>query len=240
MTTWVMIGVLTVGYSLAIMVCAPILWLVDPKRQLLHWLATLWGQSIFLCHPSWHLTVSGREHLDPRKPYILISNHQSLLDIMALFSLRRQFKWVSKESLFKIPFLGWAMALTGYIKLTRGQYGSIRTTYDKARRWLAAGISVFFFPEGTRSRTGQLLPFKSGAFKLSLDTDTPVVPIVISGTRDLLSRGKWLFHRRSHQVRIVVLPPLDPSRYRHLGPERFCDETRQLIHQTLQAFSVSS
>ena len=236
-SVWFVIGLLTLMFSFAIMFCAACLLLADPKRKFLHWLATLWGRSIFLCTPSWRLTVTGREHIDPQKPYILISNHQSLLDIMALFCLRRQFKWVAKASLFKIPFVGWSMSLTRYIKLVRGKSGSVRHAYDQARRWLSAGISVFFFPEGTRSRTGQLGPFKNGAFKLALDTGIPIVPIVITGTRELLSRGNWLFRRRSH-VRITVLPPINPARYhQQAGIVRLRNETRHLIHQTLINFA---
>ena len=128
------------------------------------------------------------------------------------------------------------MSLAKYIRLTRGQRGSIKGAYTEAKRWLSSGISVFFFPEGTRSRTGQLGPFKNGAFKLALETGILIVPIAVTGTRDLLTRGSWLFRGNSH-VRITVLPPLDPARYRPDEHERLRDDTHRLIHQTLQASS---
>ena len=233
---WLMISLLTVAVSLTIILCALPFWLIDRQRRSLHGLASLWGQAIFAAHPGWRVTVTGRKHIEPHTAYIIISNHQSLLDIMALFCVRRQFKWVAKDSLFMIPFLGWAMALAGYIKLARGRHGSIRETYDRAKQWLASGISVFFFPEGTRSRTGELGPFKNGAFKLALETGVAVVPIVVSGTRDLLARNSWVFRHRC-RVRIMVLAPLDPKRYRSDEADRFRDEAHRLISQTLHEAS---
>lgn len=236
---WALIGILTIAFSLVIIVCAVLLWPVDPQRRIAHRLASLWGRAVFWSNPSWRLSVSGREHLDPRTAYVFVANHQSLLDIMALFALRRQFKWIAKRELFAIPLLGWAMALVGYIKLSRGQHGSIRETYDRARRWLFSGMSVLFFPEGTRSLTGEIGPFKNGAFKLAMETATPVVPIIVSGTRDLLMRGSWLF-RCGSRVQITVLPPLDPATYHSSEPERLRDETRRLMQTILQRLSPSA
>lgn len=229
---WLVIGAMTVFFSSAMLLCAPVVLLAQPRRTFLHVLATLWGRSIVSCSPSWMLTVNGREHLKPNRPHILVSNHQSLLDIMTLLVINQDFKWVAKGSLFKIPFLGWGMALAGYIRLIRREADSIRETYDKAKRWLDSGVSVFFFPEGTRSPTGQLLPFKNGAFKLAMETGVPVVPIAISGTRDVLRRGSWLFHRTSH-IRITILPPLDPTDYRTSGVSRLRDEARTQIANAL-------
>ena len=236
LTLWALIGLLTIVFSLAIMVFAVVLVPVDPQRRFLHRLASLWGRAVFLCNPSWRLTVTGRTHIDPRTAYVLVANHQSLLDIMALFALRRQFKWVAKEELFAIPFLGWAMALAGYIRLARGQQSSVRETYERARQWLMSGMSVLFFPEGTRSRTGELGPFKNGAFKLAMDMAAPLVPIVVTGTRDLLMRGSWLF-RYGSRVQITILPPIGPTTYHSWSPDRLRDEVRRLIQTSLQPSS---
>jgi len=231
--TWCLLGFFTVGYSLLILLVAPVSFLVDSRRWRIHQLVMLWGRSVFWSIPLSRVTVTGREHIHPRRPYILVANHQSLLDIMALLALNRHFKWVAKASLFQIPFLGWSMALAGYIKLMRGRHGSIRATYDEAKRWLRSGVSVFFFPEGTRSRTGQLGAFKNGAFKLSLETGIPVVPIAIQGTAAILSRGRWMVRYRSH-VRITVLRPLHPERYAQADVDQFREDTRRVIQATLQ------
>ena len=230
---WLVIGVLTIVISSINLLVALPLWLVDRKRRMPHTLNTLWGRLIFAGIPVWRLTVTGRHHLHPRGTYIFVANHQSLLDIMALFCIRRQFKWVAKDHLFMIPFLGWSMAMAGYIQLERGRHGSIRDTYAQAKEWLASGVSVFFFPEGTRSRTGEVGPFKNGAFKLALETGAPVVPIAVSGTRDIIERGRWIFNPTT-RMRVTVLPPASPGDYHAAGADRFRDDVRDRIVKTVQ------
>jgi 1-acyl-sn-glycerol-3-phosphate acyltransferase len=184
--------------------------------------------------PPWRVRVTGRELLDPARPYIFVANHQSLFDILALFWLRRQFKWVAKDSLFAIPFLGWAMSAAGYIRLVRGRPSSIRASYDEARRWLTRRMSVCFFPEGTRSVTGQTGPFKNGAFKLSMETGVPVVPIAIAGTRELLQRGGWRVALQG-RVEVRILPPVEPAPYYPDGADRFRDDVRAQVLAALTA-----
>jgi len=230
---------LTVCFTIIIVVVAAVSALIDPQRKSVHWIATLWGHSVFLVNPGWRITVEGRGHIVPNKPVILVANHQSLFDIIALFWLRRQFKWVAKESLFRIPFLGWSMRLAKYVILSRGRQKRIRHAYDLAKGWLAAGMPVFFFPEGTRSFTGELGSFQNGAFKLAFETGGSLVPIAVSGTHALLPRGQWVFRPHGH-VRITILPPMDPSQYPPDGVDRFRDDIRQLIHDTLQQHTASS
>lgn len=227
---WSAIGLLTVIFSSAMAACAACLWVVDRQRKAVHWLAGVWGRTVFWCRPSWQVTVTGREHLEPHRRYILVANHQSLLDIMALYHLNRQFKWIVKEELFRIPFLGWAMALAGYVQLARTQPHSIHDAYERARRWLASGMSVLFFPEGTRSRTGEVGSFKNGAFKLAVETGIPVVPIAVSGTRDLLVKGRWRFRPGPQRVRVTVLPPIAPT----TSAEALRDAARARILKTLE------
>ncbi len=231
---WALIALLTVTFSLIAIVCGVVLVPIDPQRRVAHWVNTLWGESIFFFNPLWRCRVTGRRRLDHRRTYIYIANHQSMLDIMALFSVRRQFKWVSKESLFRIPFLGWAMRAAGYISLLRGDRASIRVTTDQARAYLNNGMSVVFFPEGTRSATGELLPFKNGAFRLAAELGIPVVPVAIIGTRDLLVKGSWLFLGR-RTVRVKVLPPIDVARYRSARIDGLRDEAFHAIARALKS-----
>lgn len=233
---WMLIGLSTVFYTLLICVSSLVLFPLDRQRRLAHRLATWWARSIIRGVPVWRLHISGRKNL-PATPAILVSNHQSLFDIMVLFCLNCQFKWVAKASLFAIPFLGWSMALAGYIRLVRERHGSIRQTYDEATRWLASGVSVLFFPEGTRSRTGELGPFKNGAFKLALKTGRPIVPIVVTGTRELLARGSWIF-RPGADLRVAVLPAVDPAACPHA--DRLREAVRQRIADQLRTGSTSS
>ncbi len=235
---WAIIALLTVVFALAIILAAVLLAPIDRRRAVAHWLATAWGCAVFLCIPTWRIRVEGRSLIAPGRPWILVSNHQSMLDIMALFCVRKQFKWVAKASLFTVPFLGWAMAAARYIKLVRGQRESIRVTYGQAKRWLEQRMPVFFFPEGTRSVTGQLLPFKNGAFKLSLATGVPVVPIAIDGTRHLLTRGSWVIRHRA-DVRIRILPPVNPRKYPD-DPDRFRDDVRAMIDRARHELAEAS
>lgn len=229
---WGAIGLLTIVASLTILLVNLLVGLIDRKRRLAHWIASCWGVLALRCNPLWRVRVIGRHHIPSRRAVIFVSNHQSMLDIMAGFLVLHQFKWVAKQELFGIPLFGWAVAGAGYIRLARGENRSIRESYAQARRWVESGVSVFFFPEGTRSRTGELGAFKSGAFKLAVDTGTPVVPVAIAGTRDLLKRGSWLFNPVA-RVQVTVLAPLSPAG-EHAEPDRLRDAVRDAIARTLQ------
>ena len=186
---WFVIAACTIGYSLLILLYVLVFWWADPSRKGAHWLASLWGRSVLRCIPSWRLTVNGRAALDSRRSYIYVANHQSLIDIMALLCINQPFKWVAKESLFRIPFLGWSMGLAKHIRLARGRHGSIRETYEQARLWLARGISVFFFPEGTRSPDGEIHEFKALVGVLALTHGVDILPVWLGGTHAAMPKG---------------------------------------------------
>ena len=182
--------------------------LIDRERRLAHWLGTVWGNTLMRLNPFWRVKTTGLEKIRNGRSYVLVANHASLSDIVCLFSLNHQFKWLAKKSLFKIPFLGWSMGAMGYIPLERGQYGSIRTSYRQALDWLGRGISILIFPEGTRSRTGEMGKFKSGAFRLAIESGRPIVPIVLAGTQSVISKGKAAFGNPG-TASINVLSPIE-------------------------------
>jgi 1-acyl-sn-glycerol-3-phosphate acyltransferase len=186
--------------------------LFDPKQKVAHKIATLWGKSIFAVNPLWHLKITGRTHIKKNQRYILVANHNSLADIICVYCLGKQFKWIAKESLFKVPVFGWAMSFLKYIPLRRGEHGSIREAMTLAEQTLADNISLLFFPEGTRSRNAELGAFKSGAFKLAIQTKTPIVPIIIAGTERVLEKGTATMTARANGV-IKVLPKVDVTEY---------------------------
>ncbi|MDF1565118.1 MAG: lysophospholipid acyltransferase family protein [Deltaproteobacteria bacterium] len=182
----------------------------DRRRKLLHLYSSFWAQLFFYLQPLWRLRIAGREHLPWEGPAVLVANHQSLGDIVVLFGLYRPFKWVSKASVFKVPLIGWNMVLNGYVPLERGRGESVRKMMDACRAWLARGFPVFFFPEGTRSRDGQVQEFKDGAFALAVETGCPVIPIAVSGTADILPKHGFKLQMRA-DCRVRVLPPLSPA-----------------------------
>jgi 1-acyl-sn-glycerol-3-phosphate acyltransferase len=198
----------------------------DRNGRLLHLWTCLWGQSYVKINPYWKGTVEGREKI-PDGPAVLVANHQSLGDILVLFGLFRQFKWVAKSSLFRIPAVGWNMWLNRYVGLRRGDRESVVAMFRACERWLDRGVPVMIFPEGTRSRDGAVQPFKDGAFTLAISRSCPVVPIAISGTGELLPKhGFVMSGRGTFHVRV-----LDPVHPRDFGDdaERLRDHVRNLI-----------
>ncbi len=213
-------------------VLALIIWLVtrwfDPRLVILHMFTSFWACFYLWMMPAWSLTISGREKIERRAQYIIVSNHQSQLDILVAFRLFFPFKWVSKVEVFRLPFVGWNMYLNRYIGLRRGDKDSIRQMMQSCAHALAAGCSVYFFPEGTRSRTGRLKPFKPGAFILARQMQVPILPVVIKGTRAALPKYSLNFHGR-HLIRLKVLDAIQPSDFAGLSIEQLAETVRARI-----------
>lgn len=184
----------------------------DKNRRIVHYISCFWGWHYFLVNPFWKFEVEGRENIDPNKTYILIANHASYFDILAMYGLFRQFKFVSKETIFRIPLIGWNMYLNQYVKIKRGNMSSIKEMMATCREWLKQGASVMMFPEGTRTENGDFLPFRNGSFTLSLELGIPVVPIVIYGTYEVFPKNRNSIHV-FQPVKVKVLPPMDPKDY---------------------------
>lgn len=185
---------------------------LDWNQTVSHRVINLWGQLIVKANPLWRIKISGREHIKNGKGCVLVANHMSLADIVCLYCIGKNFKWMAKESLFKIPIFGWSMSLLGYIPLERGAHGSIRDSFQKAQEWLIKDVPVLIFPEGTRSRSGELGKFKNGAFKLAILTKKPIVPIVIKGTNSALSKGKIAISVRA-KGSVKIFPKIDVDSY---------------------------
>jgi 1-acyl-sn-glycerol-3-phosphate acyltransferase len=140
------------------------------------------------CYPKWRFRLEGAWPEHPG-PYVVMANHQSLLDIVLLCRVPHEMKWVIKEELFKVPWIGWMLRLTGDIAVRRGDPESGGEAIARARAYLAQGMNVMIFPEGTRSRDARLLPFKSGAFRLAIEAGVPVLPVAIWGTATGIQKG---------------------------------------------------
>jgi 1-acyl-sn-glycerol-3-phosphate acyltransferase len=207
-----------------------ITWPFDRNGRVLHLFSCAWAQLYLWVNPGWHLRIEGREHLPWHGPAVLVSNHQSLGDILVLFGLYRPFKWVSKASNFKLPFLGWNMYLNRYVRLVRGNKDSIAKMMADCERWLDRGVPVLLFPEGTRSPDSQLLPFKDGAFRLALAKGCPLIPMVLTGTADTLPKHGLLLKSRA-DCKVRVLEPVDPRAFSDVNAMR--DHVRDLMAREL-------
>jgi 1-acyl-sn-glycerol-3-phosphate acyltransferase len=182
----------------------------DPNGRALHLYSCFWGQLYFNCNPWWRLRVEGRDRIPWRGPAVIVSNHESLGDVLVLFGLYRPFKWVSKASVFKAPFLGWNMSLNRYVPLVRGDAASIAKMMSECEKWLRRGVPVLLFPEGTRSEDAEVKPFKDGAFRLAIKLQCPVIPIALTGTaRSLPKHGLLL--ERGCDAHVSVMEPVSPA-----------------------------
>lgn len=207
---WLVGIILILVLFLAMALLSLVLYPFDRKRRLVHAQCFWWTDALIALNPYWKVNVSGLENIDHRKKYVVVSNHQSLADIVLLYKTKMQFKWVAKDSLFKIPVLGWNMALARHIRLERGDFSSIKKVYREAGEWLRKGVSVLFFPEGTRSDNEGIGEFQNGAFKLAIKERVPILPIQIDGTKDAIPKGSWRFTTKICCT-LKVLPAIETA-----------------------------
>ncbi len=179
----------------------------DRRRWVGHLWAMLWGRTAMRLNSAWSCTVDARR-LPSGRHFVIIANHESMADIMVAYHLNHNFKWIAKDIVFKVPFMGWAMYFAGYLPLRRGDRESVKRCMDKAKRWLEKDTSVLFFPEGTRSLDGQVKPFKPGAFRLALETGVDILPIAITGTADTLPKHSWKYSREKRHMKALVGDPI--------------------------------
>jgi 1-acyl-sn-glycerol-3-phosphate acyltransferase len=204
----------------------------DRRLRVQHWFTCVWASLYTWANPLWRVRVAGRGHIRPDATYVMVANHQSFLDILVLFRLFRHFKWVSKAEMFRIPCLGWNMALNRYVRLRRGSPESIARMMDACVDHLRAGSSIMIFPEGTRSEDGRLRPFKHGAFTLAARAGVPILPIVIEGTAHALPKHGFVI-RGHHAIRVRVLEPIPVERIADRPVEDVATEVRALFAREL-------
>lgn len=166
----------------------------------------IWSQLIclFLLLP---VKIKGRENLDPEQSYVIVANHQGIFDVFLIYGfIGRNFKWMMKKSLRKIPFVGKACESAGHIFVDRSGPKKIAETIEKAKESLKDGVSLVVFPEGARTFTGHMGYFKKGAFQLASDLQLPVVPVTITGSFEVRARtSKWVYR---HPLTLTIHPPI--------------------------------
>jgi 1-acyl-sn-glycerol-3-phosphate acyltransferase len=223
--------------SILLFPVAVLIWAVtapfDPRKRLLHQFTCFWASLYTWCNPAWPVTIEGREKIDPAMAYVIVANHQSLLDILVFFRLFNHYKWVSKIENFRLPFIGWNMRLNDYIELKRGDKVSIVQMLKKCRQALDAGNSIMMFPEGTRSPDGRLRRFKHGAFELAKDSRVPILPIVLSGTSNALPKRGFVLRGR-HPILVRVLDEIPYESFAEESVEELTSRVRSVIAAELE------
>jgi len=226
--------------AVLIVVWLPLLALIrladrDPVRYTTgRWFRRL-GVAMTSANPSWKVHLDGEPVSDPRRPYVVVSNHQSLADIPIISHLPWEMKWIGKAELFSLPVIGWMMRLAGDIPVDRADRRSGARMLLIARRYLQQKCSVMFFPEGTRSPDGRVGAFNQGAFHLAIKAGVPVLPVVVEGSSNCLPKKSWKFGPPLH-IRLRVLPPVETQGMTTDDSAKLRDDVRSMIVRQIAAW----
>jgi 1-acyl-sn-glycerol-3-phosphate acyltransferase len=214
---------------LFLVLCAiyPIVVLFDRRKKVLHYLTLLWGFHFVKLNPFWNCRFEGIDNLASGQNYVIVANHQSLADVFVLSGLKHHFRWVAKDSLMRVPFFGWIMRLNGDVAIKRGDIKSIKEMMSECKTWLSNNVSLLMFPEGTRSEDGNIREFRDGPFRLAVDCNVPVVPVIITGTRDVMSKSSRVFNFGAAMT-VRILPPVPPQSF-----EGSSGKMRRFVHELM-------
>jgi 1-acyl-sn-glycerol-3-phosphate acyltransferase len=229
---WVAGVIITVSAFLASLIIKIAPWPIRNREKLVHAQCFWWSDALVSLNPYWKLKVEGLENIDHNQTYVIVANHQSLADIILVYQTHMYFKWVAKKDLLKVPFIGGLLWVNDHVLLSRGEFGSIQIVDRQAAEWLRKGVSMLFFPEGTRSGTDEMNEFQNGAFKLAIREKKPILPIFLGGTREAIPKGGWIFKTKV-AGRLVVLPSIDTSKYEMADYAAL----RDLVRAKLQALT---
>ncbi|MCG8669243.1 MAG: 1-acyl-sn-glycerol-3-phosphate acyltransferase [Pseudomonadales bacterium] len=176
-------------------------------QRLMRIIPIIWARANAKVTPA-SVEVVGREHIDPNQSYVVVANHQSHFDIFAIYGwLGIDIRWVMKKELRHIPVFGYACEVMGHVIIDRSNHRAAMASIETAKSRISNGTSIIFFPEGTRSLDGQLLPFKAGAFKFAKDLSLPILPVTITGSHDILPSKT--IRLQPGQMQMIVHPPIE-------------------------------
>ena len=220
--------VLFIASFIALVVCYPF----DKKRVVVHrlskWITdVVFGLPIFMKRE-----VIGLENIDPHKAYVMVLNHNSMVDILSIYNLPLVFKWVSKKEVYRIPIVGQLLYAHGDIVINRASAKeAMQLVHTRGLEWLKKGASVSIFPEGTRSKDGEIHNFKAGAFILAKDAGVPILPIVLDGTNTMVHKG-WLVNWRN-KITIRILPAIPAEEVQSRDIKDVMSQVREDMVETL-------
>lgn len=208
-----------------------IIWLFtfwwDKRTWVLHRFSIFWALIYVWLNPLWKINIKGTENIRKKKTYVIISNHQSALDIVVLYRLNTHFKWIAKRELFKVPFVGWNLMLNRHVPIDRGSTRSALNMMQKAVDHLNQGSSILIFPEGTRSTDGSIKRFKDGAFIIAKKAEVAILPVVTNGTLETLPKSGLVGGRQTFEIR--VLPEIPYDSFKDKSPTDIAQEMQQLM-----------
>lgn len=230
----------TIGLTFVALSCA-IVWLLtagfDRQLRLLHRWTALSTYHLALAPSLWKCKIKYMDRIDPKKTYVFVANHQSFADIVVLYGIKHDFKWLAKSYLFAVPLLGLILSLNQHIVLKKSASG-LKNMRARCRKLLDEGMSVFIFPEGKRSVDGQIGHFHDGAFKIALEQNVEIVPVVVQGTHEVLPKGvlKLDFDR---QVQVHILDPVSTPLFEK-DTRKLAEHVRLLMQRELAAMQEQS
>ena len=198
----------------------------DKGRRTVHELSRILVRIFFAVPPRWRIKVEGLEHADRSKSYVIVLNHSAMTDIPTLYRVPLNFRWVSKREVFKIPFFGQFLTLHGDICIDRGRGAeAMEQLLRKGKLWLSRRASVAIFPEGTRSKDGEIHRFKAGAFVLAQEAGAEILPVVMDGTTTLVKKNR-LFNWKN-TIKIRILEPVTAEEVRATGVKELTESVRE-------------
>lgn len=211
---------------LALVVCFPF----DKPRRVVHSLSRAICMCFWYGVPTWRRKIEGLENIDKKKSYVIVINHNSMVDILALYFLPLNFRWVSKREVFRIPYIGQLLTIHGDIAIDRSRGAdSMRKVTEDGKMWIGRGASIAMFPEGTRSKSGEMGRFKQGAFALAKEAGVEILPVVMHGTRTVLN--KFYLVNWRNVLKVSVLPPISAEEVAATPMPELMEKTRTMMYE---------
>lgn len=209
----------------------------DNAENNVHKVANLWSRALLFLSAT-KVEVIGGQNILRSKPHVLMANHQSDFDILiALAYVPGQFRWIAKKELFAIPVFGQAMRSAGYIEIDRQDHEKAMQSLDLAALRIRQGKSVMTFPEGTRSRNGEIKPFKQGTFYLAIQSGAPIVPISIVGSGEIMPKRSLRI--KPGRIKLVIDKPIETKNYTLENRQELINKVRAVIIRNYDAYKSS-
>lgn len=218
----------TVVWTTCLFFVSSVVLIITFNQEAALWVARKLWSPVLLWVGGARLEIEGRENVDPHRPTVYVSNHQSTIDIPVLFTaIPVNLRFIAKSQLRWVPFLGWYMWLTRHIFIDRSNRQRALASLEKAARCIRSGISVIAYAEGTRSRDGRVLPFKKGSFELALRAGAAVCPVTIEGSSHLMPKNSWKI--TPGKIRVRIGKPIAAAEFAELGRDGLAEHVRDII-----------